>query len=241
MITGCCNELASSAAASGALAPTSRPNDETWSDRSAIAGLISKLRITGYSTPGERAIISQTISDVSGSMVDPISYIVTSGTKPANKRMKLSEWAHVAEIIGGAAIIASLIFVGVQVRENTQVVRLTSDRAIDQQNLALNLSVAEHADLAQILVRGETDRDSLTDAERARFDNYCFSRFGGYENVVGNFGEGFVPESEMEVWAIHFDYRFNKPGYRQFWIEFRDGYFPIFRAWADERFGVTAD
>jgi len=46
--------------------------------------------------------------------------------------MKLSEWANVAEIFGGAAIIASLIFVGLEVRENTQVVKLTSDRALDQ-------------------------------------------------------------------------------------------------------------
>lgn len=72
--------------------------------------------------------------------------------------MKRSEWAHAAEIVGGAAIIASLIFVGLEVRENTQVVKLTSDRAIDQQNLALNVSVANNANLADILVRGEKDR-----------------------------------------------------------------------------------
>lgn len=155
--------------------------------------------------------------------------------------MKLSEWAHAAEIVGGAAIIASLIFVGLQVRENTQVVKLTSDRAIDQQNLALNVSVANNPDLADILVRGEMDRDSLTDTERARFDNYCFSRFGGYENVIGNFDQGFVPVEEYEVWSIHFKYRFDKPGYRQFWLEYRHGYFPIFRAWADEQYGVTVD
>ncbi len=44
--------------------------------------------------------------------------------------MKLAEWAQIAEIIGGAAIIASLVFVGIEVRENTLVVRAQSDRAI---------------------------------------------------------------------------------------------------------------
>jgi hypothetical protein len=58
MTIGFCNELASSAAASEALAPTSRPIDEIWPDRPATAELMSKLRITGCSTPGERAIIS---------------------------------------------------------------------------------------------------------------------------------------------------------------------------------------
>ena len=153
--------------------------------------------------------------------------------------MKLSEWANIAEIIGGAAIIASLVFVGIEVRENTQVVRAQSDRAIDQQNVALNIVVTESSDFADILVRGETDRDSLDPADLARFDNYCFARFGAYENVVGNFSEGFISGPEFDVWTTHFEDRFLKPGYRQFWLEHRNGYFPRFRAWADSRYGIA--
>ena len=155
--------------------------------------------------------------------------------------MKLSEWAQIAEIIGGTAIIASLIFVGLQVRENTRITMLTSDRALDQQNLALNLSVTDSNDFAAILVRAELDRDDLEAAERARFDNYCFSRFGGYENVIANRTEGFIPDDEYNVWATHFKYRFDKPGYQQFWNEYRHGYFPDFRAWVDELFGLDED
>ena len=152
--------------------------------------------------------------------------------------MKLKEWAQVAEIVGGAAIIASLLFVGIQVRENTQVVIMTSDLAIDQQNVALNISVVESPDFADLLVKGEADLGALTAAERARFDNYCFARFGAYENVVGNFGKGFISDEEYDIWARHFEDRFDKPGYRQFWVENRNGYFPQFRSWADERYGI---
>jgi hypothetical protein len=155
-------------------------------------------------------------------------------------KMKLSEWADVAEIVGGAAIIASLIFVGLQVRENTQVVKLTSDRALDQQNLVLNMAVAESTELAGILVRGESDRDSLSAVEQTRFDNYCFSRFGGFENAIGNYAQGFVPVDEYEVWAVYFKNRLGKPGYRQFWVEYREGFFPLFRAWADEQYANHA-
>ncbi len=157
----------------------------------------------------------------------------------ARSSMKLSEWAQVAEIVGGAAIIASLIFVGMQVGENTRVVKMAADRAIDQQNVALNISVVESPDFAALLVRGELDRGSLTTAERARFDNYSLARFGAYENVVGNFSEGFISDEEYQVWARHFEYRFDKPGYKQLWIELRSGYFPAFRSWADERYGIS--
>jgi len=157
------------------------------------------------------------------------------------KHLTLDKWALIAEIVGGLAIVLSLIFVGLEIRENTRVTMLTSDRAVDQQNLALNLSVASSADFADLLVRGEADRSNLTEAERARFDNYCLSRFGAYENVVANFSGGLVPEEEYDIWGEHFRYRFDKPGYRQFWLDYRTRYFPVFRAWADEQFGITAD
>ena len=154
--------------------------------------------------------------------------------------MKLTEWADIAEIFGGAAIIASLIFIGVEVRENTRVTILTSDRALDQQNLVLNLAITNSADFADILVRAEFDRDSLTATERVRFDNYCLSRFAAYENVVANFGEGLIDDEDYDVWAALFKNRYGQPGYRQFWIEYRTVYFPKFRAWTDEQFGVSA-
>lgn len=153
-------------------------------------------------------------------------------------KLKLSEMAHLAEIIGGIGIVASLIFVGMQVRENTLLIGVNSDQTVDTQNLALNVAVAESADLADILVRGEADRESLSDVEKKRFDNYSFSRFGSYENVVGIFERGLMTQSDFDIWSRHFNDRFNRPGYRQFWIEYRDGYFPEFRIWADIQFEI---
>jgi len=38
-------------------------------------------------------------------------------------RLKLSEWASVAEIVGAAAVIISLAYVGYQVNDNTSAIR----------------------------------------------------------------------------------------------------------------------
>ncbi len=155
--------------------------------------------------------------------------------------MKLEKWALVAEIVGALAIVLSLIFVGLEIRDSTRVTTLNLDRVLDQQNLALNLAITNSADFAELLVRGESDRDGLNTAERARFDNYCLSRFGAYENIVDDFAAGFIADDDYDVWAGHFKYRFDKPGYRQFWIEYRSQYFASFRAWADEQFGISVD
>ena len=38
-------------------------------------------------------------------------------------KLKLSEWANVAEIVGAAAVIISLVYVGYQVNDNTSAIR----------------------------------------------------------------------------------------------------------------------
>ena len=45
----------------------------------------------------------------------------SSGEK--HLRLKLSEWASIAEIIGAIAVIVSLIYVGYQVNDNTSAIR----------------------------------------------------------------------------------------------------------------------
>ena len=127
--------------------------------------------------------------------------------------MRLEKYALIAEIVGAVAIVLSLVFVGLEIRENTRATILTSDRALDEQNLALNLAITNSSDFAELLVRAEMDRHGLDDQERARFDNYCFSRFGAFENVVANFAGGLVTADEYDVWAELFRRRFGKPGY----------------------------
>ena len=61
--------------------------------------------------------------------------------------MKAESWKQIAEAIGVAAIVASLIFVGLQVRQEDDVARLELiDRSIDHQR-ELHKWIAENADL----------------------------------------------------------------------------------------------
>lgn len=61
--------------------------------------------------------------------------------------MRMESWKHVAEAIGVAAIIASLIFVGLQIRQEDDIARLELiDKSTDQQ-CELQEWIAENADL----------------------------------------------------------------------------------------------
>jgi len=52
-------------------------------------------------------------------------------------KQKLADWASIAEIIGAAAIVVSLIFVGFQIRENT----VATQSATFQEHLGFEINV----------------------------------------------------------------------------------------------------
>jgi hypothetical protein len=81
--------------------------------------------------------------------------------------MRTETWRQIAEAIGVAAIVASLIFVGFQIRQEDDIARLELiDRSTDQQR-ELQEWIAENADL---WIRGCVGSE-LSDAEDAIFQS----------------------------------------------------------------------
>jgi hypothetical protein len=54
-------------------------------------------------------------------------------------KRSLAEWANVAEIVGAFAIVVSLVFVGVQIRDNTR----ATQNATFQQNVGYEIGIFE--------------------------------------------------------------------------------------------------
>jgi len=73
---------------------------------------------------------------------------------------KLQEYALVAEIIGGVAIVISLVFVGVQVSQtaeetatNTTAIRASACQELTTQILNINNLRAENPDIAELVFK----------------------------------------------------------------------------------------
>ena len=83
--------------------------------------------------------------------------------------MKLKEYALVAEIVGGLAVLIGLIFVGLELRQNTVAQRVTATQTlvVDYEN-AVDL-LAKDEESACIYVRGSNGLENLTGIERYQF------------------------------------------------------------------------
>lgn len=83
-------------------------------------------------------------------------------------KLSLSEWANLAEVVGAAAVVVSLLFVGVQVRDNTAEIRATNRQQLVGRAHEATRSFAVDPGLATILAKVESS-ESLSDAEAIQY------------------------------------------------------------------------
>ena len=84
------------------------------------------------------------------------------------RKLSLTEWANLAEVVGAAAVVVSLLFVGVQVRENTEEIRATNRQELVNRAFQATSNFALDPGLAEIFAKVQLG-DSLSDTEAIRY------------------------------------------------------------------------
>ena len=145
------------------------------------------------------------------------------------KNWNLREWGVIAEIAGAVAVVLSLLFVAFGINQNTNALTGEAwERILDRAELTSQMLV-ESADLARIVVAGESDPDALTPEEYFRFRHFAGMRFGAWESVYGHHELGRIDLKTWGLWHEYYIEELNFPGYRRVWLETQGGYDPQFR------------
>ena len=96
--------------------------------------------------------------------------------------MALEQWSFLAQIASALAVIASLLFVGVQLRQATSAIRATSSQAHSALYTDLVRSIIDNQDFARVWSIGLTRPNELTEPEWVRFVAYASALFRLYES-----------------------------------------------------------
>ena len=91
-----------------------------------------------------------------------------------NKKEKLQEYALIAEIIGGVAIVCSLIFVGLQIRQNSRISSVNAYQELIAQISIMNSLRIQDPGFADLYWRFDHGQQPATDEERARLEAFLF-------------------------------------------------------------------
>lgn len=88
-----------------------------------------------------------------------------------------------AELLAAIAVVISLIFVGVEIGQNSQINIENSTQQILSEQRAIIRTFSEDVTFACLYVRGTNDYMNLSASEKARFSAYMSSFFGVAEDM----------------------------------------------------------
>lgn len=110
--------------------------------------------------------------------------------------MTLEELANLGEFVGGVAVIISLLYLAVQIRQNTKAVRSASYHQAAEQTWSALLAIAQDQSLAQAVSNLVAGRD-LSPADQTRVAAVDTSLLFGFENMLRLQEQGLL---DPDVW-----------------------------------------
>jgi hypothetical protein len=130
----------------------------------------------------------------------------------------------VGEILGAAAVVITLVYLSVQLRQNTKALHSTVTHSAHDQTTGAYRALSMEESLADIFVRGVRDPESLTDTEIVRFFAYWHAAVLPMQNWYYQWREGNLDEAFFSSWCTAIANVGQTPGFREFWRQ-RRSYF----------------
>ncbi len=140
---------------------------------------------------------------------------------------------EISQLLGVIGVIASLIYVAIQIRNNARAVRaaayqsLASAMANQWELLAIN------GDLSSIVSRGGADFSALDKQEKDRFRYALMAYFRKYESAWVQHKIGTLKEDDWQTIAFDIESICALPGMRTAWLLIRNRSNPKFRGYVD--------
>ncbi len=158
--------------------------------------------------------------------------------------MDLQSLAALGEFVGGIggliaafAVVASLVFVGIQIKASVRQASVDSYSTITSLWTNFTNAVAANEDSWRIFYNGIRDFDGLPDADKARFNFLIGMYFGIQDTVMLHEELGVWKNTETYNRILEEGYRmFNMPGVQSWWQQHRGRVFaPRVEAYLVER------
>jgi hypothetical protein len=131
--------------------------------------------------------------------------------------MTLQDLANLGEVIGAIAVIVSLIYLAVQIRENTRAMRRAATQDIHRSLNDQARCFVESPDLAALLIRASQRPGELTGEERFRFQMPLTYVFSNFEMAIEYHREGLLGDDMIEGYVRGIHPLFENPLVLEWW------------------------
>lgn len=131
--------------------------------------------------------------------------------------MTLLEWGALGELIGGIAIIVSLIYVGAQIKQNTKATMIATSQDFIHMHSELVSPISDRKEFRDIYWRGLQGLSNLKGSESAAFIAWIIQTFRAWESYWFQWQEGVFDDRLWRGWQAQFCDLFIHVGAQEAW------------------------
>ncbi len=141
------------------------------------------------------------------------------------------------EFLGAIAVVATLGYLAVQIRQNTKMMEATIRQELSRGSQDGLMQLADHAE-----IWAKMDQDAIPEwsspAERAKAEIVATAAFRNWENYEWQYKEGLLEAPAWEAILEDIRYRATRPCFEDHWRQMRERYSSTLRNEIDPIFGI---
>jgi hypothetical protein len=133
--------------------------------------------------------------------------------------MEVMNWeaiSAIGQIVGATAVLITLIYLAIQLRQNTAAVATSTYESTMTGFNDINVIVASHPGLASLLDRGCQNPESLTKKEIVQFNFILRCYANQWWKLFKLYERGNLPADEWKIFAQEASQFFEQPGCKPF-------------------------
>jgi hypothetical protein len=130
--------------------------------------------------------------------------------------MTIQDWGAVGEIVGAAGVIASLLYLAIQIRQSSRTARNATTQSIMSMSAHMNTAVAGDISptIAKMIAGAELNPD-----EEFRYFSFLMAVFASHWQVHYQFEHGMIEAEIFEAYERRTIRTLERPGVLEWWGE----------------------
>ena len=145
----------------------------------------------------------------------------------AKRKLSLTEWAALGEVVGTVAIVISLLFVAYNIQQNTDALQGQTENILFERHAELANQLVSDPSMAEILLKMRSSEPNLGDIEAIRWEKYQLNLLDIWALAYTRHQSQLLSEDQWRAWDVYFSDLFASGGEKitkQRWDELENGF-----------------
>lgn len=140
----------------------------------------------------------------------------------------------VAQIVAAGGVIGTLIYLAVQIRQNTRSIRRAAFQELINHIAGINL-LATQREIAEVMIGARAGLDALDEADQLRLLTWMNAVLRHYHNAYEQYRAGMITADQWEAIALPMGRLLSDRGGSEAWAIMAAAFPPQFRTMVDDR------